>query len=64
MLASQHLPLRISFIDHIVVRENEALIYFVTGSCYKYIFGTETVHWLVDKVKFLEIFQDFIFEEE
>ena len=64
MLASQRLPLRISFIDHIVVRESKALIHFVTGSCYEYIFGTGTVHWLVDKVKFLEIFQDFIFIEE
>ncbi len=64
MLASQRLPLRISFIDHIVVRENEALFYFVDGSCYEYTFGTETVHWLVEKLKFLEIFQDFILVED
>ena len=64
MLASKHLPHRISFIDHIKVRETEAVIYFVTGRTFEYIFGTGKVHWLVDKLKFIEIFQDFIFEEK
>ncbi len=64
MLASRYLPARISFIDRIELRENEAVIHFITGRTFEYIFGTESTHWLVDKIKFVDIFRDFIFEEE
>ena len=64
MLASRYLPTRISFIDRIELREKEAVIHFVTGRTFEYIFGTESVHWLIDKIKFVDIFRDFIFEEE
>ena len=64
MLAFKGLPHKISFIEYIIVRESEAIIHFVTGRTFEYTFGTEKVHWIVDKIKFQTIFHDFIIEEE